>query len=101
MLGPVESTIYVNQQTASVASAKGNQINRLDLQNIAAQAIVNEKEEEVLEVRPTEETHEIDPEREHEKNGDDQKNKRNPKKKKEEQEEDENKFHLYKLDIKV
>ncbi len=101
MLGPVENTIYVNQQTASIASVKGNQINRFDLQNVAAQAIVNEKEKEVLEVRPAEENHEIDPEREHEKNGADQENKRDRKKKKGEQEEQGSESHLYKLDIKV
>ncbi len=101
MLGPVENTIYVNQQTASIASVKGNQINRLDLQNVAAQAIVNEKEKEVLDVRPAEESHEIDPEREHEKNEADQENQRNPKREKEEHEEDGGESHLYKLDIKV
>ncbi len=100
MLGPVENTIYVNQQTASIASVKGNQINRFDLQNVAAQAIVNEKEKEVLDVRPAEESHEIDPEREHEKNEADQENQRNPKREKEEQEQ-QSESHLYKLDIKV
>jgi len=40
--------------------------NRYDLQNIAAQALVNEKEKIVEEVRPVEESYKVDPDREHE-----------------------------------
>ena len=101
-LGPIGNAIYVNQQTASVASVQGNQNNRFDLQNIAAQAAANEKEEKVLEVRPTEENQEVDPDREHQKNEADQETARNDKNSKEEEEMPEARpvsEHL--LDIKV
>ena len=64
-IGAIGNTIYVNQQTATVSSVQGNFQNRLDLQNIAAQAIVNEEEQKILEVRPAERNHEVDADREH------------------------------------
>ena len=64
-VGPIGNTIHVNQQMATVASEKNAQLNRFELQNVAAAAIANDKTKEVLEVRPTEETHEVDPDREH------------------------------------
>ncbi|MBU0719919.1 hypothetical protein KJ877_01110 [bacterium] len=101
-IGPIGNAIYVNQQTATVSSVQGNQNNRFDLQNIAAQAAANEKDEKVLEVRPTEENHEVDPDREHEKNEADQETARSKKReKKEEEEEQKSSSSLYKLDIKV
>ncbi|OIP55049.1 MAG: hypothetical protein AUK54_04765 [Helicobacteraceae bacterium CG2_30_36_10] len=101
-IGPIGNTIFVNQMTANVASAHGNQNNRYDLQNVVAQAAANEKEEKVLEVRPAEETHKVDPDREHQKNEADQENARNEKKEEsEEKEEVKIEFTLHKLDIKV
>ena len=99
-IGPIGNAIFVNQQTASVASVQGNQNTRFDLQNIAAQAAANEKEKEVIEVRPAEESHKVDPDREHERDEADQETKRNPKEEHEEKEE-ETQFPIYKLDIKV
>ncbi len=64
-VGPIGSTIHVNQQMATVAADKNAQLNRFDLQNVAAAELANAKNKEVLEVRPTEETHEVDPDREH------------------------------------
>ncbi|MBU1657697.1 hypothetical protein KKG72_01415 [bacterium] len=100
-IGPIGNAIYVNQQTASVSSAHGNQNNRYDLQNVAAQAAANEKEEKVLEVRPAEENQEVDADREHEKNEADQENARNKKKKQEEEEKPEVRHSMHILDIKV
>ena len=101
-LGAVGNAIFVNQQTASVASIQGNQNTRFDLQNLAAQAAANEKEEKVLEVRPAEESHEVDPDREHQKNEADQENKRNEKKSSTDNEKEQNiDFSAHKLDIKV
>ena len=100
-IGPIGNAIYVNQQTASVASAQGNQNNRFDLQNVAAQAAANEKEEKVLEVRPTEENQEVDPDREHQKNEADQENKRGEREAFRGDEEEEKESPLHKLDIKV
>lgn len=103
-IGPIGNAIFVNQMTASVASAHGNQNNRYDLQNVAAQAAANEKEEKVLEVRPAEENQKVDPDREHQKNEADQENARNKKEESEEKEKKEEQktdFTLHKLDIKV
>jgi hypothetical protein len=99
-VGPIGNAIFVNQQTATVASLQGNQHNRFDLQNVMAQAAVNEKEEKVMEVRPAEENHEVDEDRERQKNQADQENKRNPKHEEDEEEEQES-TPLHILDIKV
>ena len=99
-IGPIGNAIFVNQQTASVASVQNSHNNRVDLQNMFAQAAANEKEEKVLEVRPTEENHEVDPDREHQKNEADQENARSDKK----EDDDSQKKQtppLHKLDIKV
>jgi len=105
-IGPVGNAIFVNQMTASVATAHGNQNNRLDLQNVMAQAAANEKEEKVLEVRPAEENHKVDADREHQKNEADQERARNEKEEEHEDDEDDNTeeeidFTKHKLDIKV
>jgi hypothetical protein len=99
-VGPIGNAIFVNQQTATVASVQGNQHNRFDLQNVMAQAAANEKDEKVMEVRPAEENHEVDEDREREKNQADQENKRNPKHEEDEEEEQETP-PLHILDIKV
>ena len=100
-VGPIGNAIFVNQQTATVASLQGNQNNRFDLQNVMAQAAANEKDEKVMEVRPTEENYEVDEDREHQKNEADQENKRNPKHKEQEEEEEQESSPLHILDIKV
>ena len=101
-IGPIGNAIYVNQQTASVASVQNSHNNRVDMQNMFAQAAANEKEKTILEVRPTEETHEVDPDREHTKNEADQESKRNKKKDEDTQSSEETtSTFLHKLDIKV
>ena len=101
-IGPVANTIFVNQQTASVSAVANSHNSRVDFQNVVAQAAANEKDEKVLEVRPTEENHEVDPDREHEKNEADQQNQRNEKQEDEEESSfGEADFANYKLDIKV
>jgi hypothetical protein len=99
-VGPIGNAIFVNQMTANAASLQNAHNNRVDFQNMVAQAAVQEKEEKVLEVRPTEENHEVDPDREHQKEQADQQNARNEKQ--DEDSDDENKEEqTYKLDIKV
>ncbi len=78
-IGAIEHVIYVNQQTASVTPIQGNQNTRFDLQNLAAQAAVNERDEKVLEVRPAEKNHEVNSDREHQKEEADQETKRSKK----------------------
>jgi len=100
-VGPIGNAIFVNQQTASVASVQNAYANRIDFQNMIAQAQAQEKQKEVLEVRPTEENHEVDPDREHEKNMAEQETDRNEKKESDDEELQEDDYSKYKLDIKV
>ncbi|MFA5233505.1 MAG: hypothetical protein WC390_03820 [Sulfurimonas sp.] len=101
-VGLVGNAIYVNQQTASVSSLVNAHNNRVDFQNMAAQVAAQEKEKEVIEVRPTEENHGINPDNEHEKNEADQETARNEKHKKSEEDEEKEIYPpLHILDIKV
>lgn len=72
-LGPVGSAIYTNQQMALVAGEKNALHNRFELQNLAANSSANAKQKEVEELRPAEEAHMIDPDREHTKKENDRK----------------------------
>lgn len=95
-IGPIENAIYVNQQIASVAGEKNAIHNRFDLQNVAAAAILNEKENEVQEVRPAEEVHETNEDAERKKR-EEEENEKN----KEHKEKEEKVPSLHLLDIKV
>ena len=97
-IGSIGNAIFVNQQTATVSSIQGNQNNRFDLQNVMAQSIVNEKDEKVLEVRPAEENHEVDEDKDHQRDEADRENERSQKKDEEDEEQQES---IYKLDITV
>jgi len=66
-VGAIGNAILVNQMTPAVTPLQGNQNTRFDLQNVAAQAAVQEKEKEIEDVRPAEESHAVDPDREHNK----------------------------------
>jgi len=101
-IGAIGNAIFANQMTANVSSVQNAHNNRVDFQNMVAQAAAQEKDEKVLEVRPTEENHAIDPDREHQKNEADQELARNEKEEQENEEETkENEFPIHKLDIKV
>lgn len=99
-IGPVGAAVFVNQMTASATAVQNSHNNRIDFQNMVAQAAANEKDEKVLEVRPTEENQEVDPDREHQRDEADRETARSPKKEKEE-EESEEVASPFKLDIKV
>lgn len=99
-IGAIGSAIFTNQMTANVSSVQNAHNNRVDFQNMVAQAAVNEKDEKVLEVRPAEENHEVDADREHEKNEADQETAR-AEHEEDEEDEKENEFPIHKLDIKV
>lgn len=99
-IGPIGNAIYVNQQIASVASDKNVQLNRFELQALAAQVIMQDQEKEVLEVRPTEENHAVDPDREHTKEQAEQEERRSEDHEKTSSQEEEPK-PLHILDIKV
>jgi hypothetical protein len=83
-----------------VASDKNVQLNRFELQALAAQVIMQDQEKEVLEVRPTEENHAVDPDREHTKEQAEQEERRSEDQENASaQEEEEKPLHI--LDIKV
>ena len=63
-LDAVGSTIYVNQQMASVASEHNARMGRDEMQHVAAGIAMSQEEKEVIEVRPAEENKEIDEDRE-------------------------------------
>ena len=100
-IGAIGNAIFANQMTANVSSVQNAHNNRVDFQNMVAQATANEKDEKVLEVRPTEENQEVDPDREHQKNDADQETARSEHEDQDEKEAGENEFPVYKLDIKV
>jgi len=99
-ISPVGSVIFTNQMTPAASSVQNAHNNRVDFQNMVAQAAVNEKDEKVLEVRPTEENQEVDPDREHQRDESDRETQRSEKR--EDDEDDEAvEEGMHKLDIKV
>ena len=101
-IGPVGSVIYVNQQTPFAASVKGDYNGRLEIQNFMAQQIANEQEKEILEVREPEETHAVDPDREHQRQeAEEELEAQKEAVEKKEEKEEKPSFSLHKLDIKV
>ncbi len=98
-IGAVGNAIFANQMTANVSSVQNAHNNRVDFQNMVAQAAANEKDEKVLEVRPTEENHEVDPDREHQRDEEERNNQRSEKKEGDDEESSE--APIYKLDITV
>ncbi|MDD5717622.1 MAG: hypothetical protein PHW64_07440 [Sulfuricurvum sp.] len=99
-IGPIGGAIYVNQQMATVASEKNAVLNRFELQNLAAAVASQEAKKEIEEVRPTEENHGTDPDREHTKEQAEQEEKRFDRSNKDEEETKPVK-PLHILDIKV
>ena len=98
-VGPIGSAIFTNQMTPVATAIQNAHNNRVDFQNMVAQAAVNEKDEKVLEVRPAEENQEVDADKDHTRDEADRENQRN---KKQEKEEEETEYKpLHKLDIKV
>ena len=100
-VGPIGNTIFVNQMTPAATNIQNAHNNRVDFQNMVAQTSVNEKDEKVLEVRPTEENHEVDPDRDHQRDEADRETARSKKREKQEEEEQESSSLEYKLDITV
>jgi hypothetical protein len=99
-LGPIGNAIYVNQQMATVASEKNAILNRFELQALAAATAAQEEKQEIEEVRPPEENHGVDPDREHTKEQAEQEERRpSHEEKKEENEIPLKPLHI--LDVKV
>ncbi|WP_373035663.1 hypothetical protein [Sulfurimonas sp.] len=101
-IGAIGNAIFVNQMTANASSIQNAHNNRVEFQNMVAQAAANEKDEKVLEVRPTEENQAVDPDREHQKNEADQETARSEHEEREDKEETKDEeYPIHKLDIKV
>jgi len=100
-IGPIGSAIYTNQLTPAVASEKNALQNRFELQNLAAAESANTKAKEIEEVRPTEENHKVDEDREHTKQ---EAESENPKEREDKEPDDDTEEALqtiHRLDIKV
>ena len=98
-ISPLGSVVFTNQMTPAVSSVQNAHTNRVDFQNMIAQATVNEKDEKVLEVRPAEENQEVDEDREHTRDEADRETERSEKH--EDEEEEVAAEPIHKLDIKV
>lgn len=99
-ISPLGNIVYINQNMNVAAAKVTSQLNRYELQTFMTAEMLREKEAKVAEVRPTEEGHGIDPDREHYEDD------REPEKKdKKEQQEDEGPHsdtpNLHILDVKV
>jgi hypothetical protein len=99
-LGPIGNTIFVNQQSVAASNVQNAHNNRVEFQNMIAQASANEKEQQVLEIRPTEDNQGVDPDREHNKDDREKKTSKHEEKGKEEDEET-SEYEIHTLDIKV
>jgi hypothetical protein len=99
-IGPVASAIYANQLTPAVASEKNALQNRFELQNMAAADSANLKAKEIEEVRPTEENHKVDEDREHTKQEAESENQKERDSKESDEDTDES-TPPHRLDIKV
>lgn len=99
-LDAVGSVIYVNQQTASVASEHTARDGRVEMQNVSANVALQAEERKVKELRPTEENKALDSDREHQRQENDEEQKRSKKREQNSEDEDDESFK-YHLDIKV
>ena len=101
-IGPLGNIVYINQNTQVVASKATDQLNRYEIQNFMSAEAMREKEKVVAEVRPAEESHGIDPDRENNQPQEDaqkEHNKQEQDKEKEGPHSDTPNLHI--LDIKV
>lgn len=100
---PVGGMIYANQNMQTPATQQAEFQQRLDAQSMAAMAASNQEKKEVEEIRPTEESYEIDPEKEHNQQTSDEEEGvgEEKKKKKEHEEETSSSSDEHVLDIKI
>ena len=102
-ISPLGDVVFVNQMTPVATIPQNAHTNRVELQNVMAQAAVQEKDEQVLEIREAEESHALDPDREHYREEDDEEMQNMSQKRKKHKQEEESSPTLafHKLDIKV
>jgi hypothetical protein len=108
-IGPIGGMIYSNQNMHLQAQKQTSFQNRVDMQNLVANASANEQSKEVREVRPAESVYKIDPEKEHEREKNEEETgekqeemtRESRKKKEPKEEEEEPPPSTHHLDIKV
>ena len=66
-IGPIGAVHYANQAMPAQTKVQSNFQNRLDIQSSVAASIQEADRKETEDIRPSEESHKIDPENEHEK----------------------------------
>ena len=66
-IGPIGAVHYANQAMPAQTKVQSNFQNRLDIQSSVAASIQEADRKEIEDIRPSEESHKIDPENEHEK----------------------------------
>ena len=98
-ISPLASVIFTNQMSVSATSLQNSHNNRVDLQNMMANSMVQERDEKVLEVRPAEENQGVDADKEHQKEQADEQLKRSKKEQKDKDEDEKEPLHT--LDIFV
>ena len=64
-ISPLGNVVLVNQMTPAATTSQNAHTNRVELQNFMAQTTIQEKDEKVLEIREAEESHALDPDRDH------------------------------------
>ena len=63
---PLGNSNFINQNAPVVSQVHANQQARFDMQSLMAAELASQQSEEIKEVRPMEESYKIDPEKEHE-----------------------------------
>ena len=63
---PLGNSNFINQNAPVVSQVHANQQARFDMQALMASELATQQNEEIKEVRPMEESYKIDPEKEHE-----------------------------------
>jgi len=103
-ISPLGNIVLVNQMTPAATAPQNAHTNRVELQNFMAQAAVQERDEKVLDIREAEESHALDPDRDHQRQEADEQTKNMSHKDKNDEEngdEQNDTPPLHKLDIKV
>jgi len=104
-VGPVGNVIYANQVMHLQAAKQSDYQNNIEMQGVVAASMTKDKENEIEDVRPAEETYKIDPEKEHQRETDDEESgameERTRQEKHEKEEDEEKPLHVGLLDIKA
>lgn len=98
-VSPIGNQLYVNQNVGVAAQTQAQHQGKIDFQNVLNLQEFQNKEKEVEEVRPTEESDKLDPDKEHERQEAEQHQKEREKREADEDSAAIHSTHL--LDIKI